>query len=301
MRKFIIHISLLCITLSGTVLYIFSLADGYSDTIYTKISSPKQSNLILGTSKAVQGIDPEVLSKAFNKKFYNFSIDLRTSSFGEIYYNAVKQKLDTTSGTNNIFIITIDPWAISSRTTHPNDSLNFRETKSALNKGIDINSNPNFKYLLTCFENKYINLLFKDRTAFLHRNGWLEVNLKEDSISVERRTRHTLNGYTKSMNDYKYSSIRYSYLLKTINFLNKHGKVYLFRLPVHPKMLKIENTILPDFDTTIGSAISLSAGYWDMNTINHNLKFIDGVHLNIASCKEFSNSIAEHIKMNRKQ
>ena len=60
MKKFSIHISTFLIILVISILAVFYVADGYADSFYLKISSSKQKNLILGTSKAAQGVQPQV-------------------------------------------------------------------------------------------------------------------------------------------------------------------------------------------------------------------------------------------------
>jgi hypothetical protein len=132
MKKFCIHISIFVSILLLGVLGIFYAADGHADSFYEKISSPKQKNLILGTSKAAQGVQPEILKKQLNQEFFNFAFTLQSSSYGKVYLQNIQKKLDTTSSTSQDFILTVDPWSISSSTKNPNDSLSFRENNSFL-------------------------------------------------------------------------------------------------------------------------------------------------------------------------
>ena len=94
---------------------------------------------------------------------------------------------------------------------------------------------------------------------------------------------------------YKYSAVRYAYLLKTIDYLKEYGRVYLVRLPVHPDLYTIETTLLPDFDSTIQSAIEKSEGYFDMKSFNSDCNYTDGVHLNKENGRKISATIADWI------
>ena len=157
------------------------------------------------------------------------------------------------------------------------------------------NQSINYQYLFNYFDESYYKLLKKNSVAFLHENGWLEVNLPNDSFSVDRRRKFTISGYEKKVNNYHFSDIRFQYLLKTINFLKRYGKVYLVRLPVHSSLTSLENQIMPDFNQDIRSAINLSAGYLDLSPVNNNQNYTDGVHLTKNSGHEVSEMIGEWI------
>ena len=69
MKKFVLHISLFILGLTTSILIIFSFANGSSDEFYLKLTTPKQGNLILGTSKAAQGVQPKILENTLNKNY----------------------------------------------------------------------------------------------------------------------------------------------------------------------------------------------------------------------------------------
>ena len=119
------------------------LADGTTDDYYLKFSSPKQSSLILGTSRAKQGIIPSVLSSSIENvdyQMFNFSFTLKSSPFGLVYYNAIKQKIDLESK-DGCFIVTVDPWSISEKICDLNKSP---DSLSVLLGISDFTSKPNF-------------------------------------------------------------------------------------------------------------------------------------------------------------
>ena len=294
MKKFIGHIVILGLAIAASIGFIFSKADGYSDAFYLKFTSSKKSNLILGTSKAAQGLQPDVLMNINKEDFFNYAFALNSSPYGKTYLNSIKNKLNN-KYTNQTFILSIDPWSLSINTEIPNDTLNFREKKSYLANIKNPNQSINYQYLFNYFDESYYKLLKKNSVAFLHENGWLEVNLPNDSFSVDRRRKFTISGYEKKVNNYHFSDIRFQYLLKTINFLKRYGKVYLVRLPVHSSLMSLENQIMPDFNQDIRSAINLSAGYLDLSPVNNNQNYTDGVHLTKNSGHEVSEMIGEWI------
>lgn len=295
MKKFVLHTSLFILCVAASIRIIFSFADGSSDEFYLKLTTPKQGNLILGTSKAAQDLQPKVLENVLDKKFYNYSFSLLASPYGKTYLTSIKNKLDR-STKNNIFILTIDPWSICSLTQNPNDSSYFRENESFLYSVKNVNTSPNFNYLIHHFQGSYYKLLFNNSPAFLHNDGWLEVKLNADNKEVERRTEFTVENYREKLASYKYSDVRFEYFIKTINYLSTYGKVYLVRLPVHPELMKIENSLMPNFDAVIHKAIEVSDGYIDFSASNSEYKYTDGVHLNKESGEKLSAALGYWIK-----
>ena len=298
MKKFCIHISIFVSILLLGVLGIFYAADGHADSFYEKISSPKQKNLILGTSKAAQGVQPEILKKQLNQEFFNFAFTLQSSSYGKVYLQNIQKKLDTTSSTSQDFILTVDPWSISSSTKNPNDSLSFRENNSFLNQINSVTNRPNFNYLIHHFEHSYFKILTKDQDAFLHPDGWLEVTLNDDENDVERRTNFNIKNYKAKTESFQFSEFRYQYLLKTITYLKQYGDVHLVRLPVHPDLMELENQVIPNFNRQLQRAIQHANSYIDLTPMNATFSYIDGVHLMKESGEEVSKIIAEKIKAN---
>ena len=78
--------------------------------------------------------------------------------------------------------------------------------------------------------------------------------------------------------------------------MNKHGKVYLIRLPLHPDIMKIENEFMPDFNRKMIALDSITEGYYDMTPFNSNYKYVDGNHLYKDSGKDVTFKIANWIK-----
>lgn len=106
MKKFLLKILVWLVPVIALHLFLGSFAGGNTDTFYRRFTSPKQSNLILGNSRAAQGIQPTYLKSLNGENFYNFSFTIFDSPYGETYLKAVQEKIkpDTKSGN---FIITV--------------------------------------------------------------------------------------------------------------------------------------------------------------------------------------------------
>jgi hypothetical protein len=66
-----------------------------------------------------------------NREFFNFSFTIVDSPYGPIYHYAIKRKINENSK-SSIFILSVDPWSISSTTKNPNDYKNFLENEKCL-------------------------------------------------------------------------------------------------------------------------------------------------------------------------
>ena len=64
-------------------------ADGTTDDFYLRFTSAKQKSLIIGTSRAAQGIQPQLIDSILDltatDKIYNFSFTAQNSPYGEVY------------------------------------------------------------------------------------------------------------------------------------------------------------------------------------------------------------------------
>lgn len=273
-------------------------ADGGTDAYYLRFTTPKQKNLILGTSKAAQGLRPDAMHPILNTSVYNYSFDISKSQYGPKYLESIQKKLDPATK-DGIFILAVDYWSLAGKGENPNDRSQFSENRSCVGEMETVDQNPNFQYLTHYLTGQYYRLIYKSQIAFLHSDGWLEVSLNENPTSVIRRTESTFKQYKVYQANYRYSPLRYEYLLKTIDFLKQHGQVYLVRLPVSQELLQVENTQFPEFDRRIQKAIAASDGYLDMTRKTETFGFIDGVHLEKKSGKKVSREVAEWIRQQR--
>lgn len=298
MKRFITQLLIFSVlAISIGIVLIGWKADGYTDPFYMRFTTSKKSNLIIGTSRAAQGLQPKVFRDLLNKDFFNYSFTVAHSPFGSIYLESIKKKIkkDDEFG---VYIVAVDPWSISSTTFDPNDSINFRENKLSLGNTKWVNVKPNIQYLFNNFNGKYYELFFPNRQkTFLHDDGWFEVTVSMDSIKLNKRISNKIKNYKENnLSKYKYSSCRFDYLINTINYLKQYGEVYLVRLPIHPKMMEIEEELMPDFNRLINNLSSdFDVKYLDMTPSNSNYLYTDGNHLYKSSGKDVSLEIAQWI------
>lgn len=302
MKKFIFQsITFAFIFCILIVLFCF-FADGYTDPFYLRFTTKKQTSLIIGTSRAAQGIKPEVLNKILGRNdIYNYSFTIGHSPYGPTYLNSIKKKINNHTKTG-LFVLAVDPWSISANIAAPNDADRFEEKNYALGNTVFTNLYPNPLYLLKNYNDSFYKILLpaKRKEMFLHNDGWLEVTIPMDSAIVNKRTHDKINDYQNNLlPKQKYSSQRFAYLKMTIDFLKQHGRVYLVRLPVHPDIMKIDNLLIPDFNFKISSlARQEKIPYFDLTSLNDSLVYTDGNHLYKKSGEFVSKKIAKLIIIN---
>ncbi|GEO08354.1 hypothetical protein [Segetibacter aerophilus] len=287
----------------------FFLADGTTDPFYLRFATPKQANLILGTSRAAQGLQPTVIDSAlhqngFSTSLFNYAFTLAHSPFGPVYFEAIKRKLDE-STKDGIYIIAVDPWSISSKTKDPNDSAAFEENKLCLATTKKINSTyPNVDYLIHSYAKPLFSIyidqvknVLREPSTLLHKDGWLEVKVDMDSASAKARLQTRINEYQLNFAPYyHFSSLRFSYLEKTIDLLSQHGTVYLVRLPIHESLRNMDDHLVPGFDVLISDlAKRKKAAYINYIEDSDKYAYSDGNHLYQSSGRQVSMKLGEDI------
>ena len=284
------------------------LADGYTDPDYRRFTSPQQHALIVGTSRSGQGIQPAILNRLlkdeYRQNLFNFSFSAFSSPFGEVYLNAIQKKLDSSTN-HSFFIVSVDPWSIAGPGMAPEDASGFIETKNGLNNNPWINTNPNFIYLARNYSQPYLTLLTgKIHRAFfhyrppmyLHDDGWLESSIAMDSLSVSDRSSATFSRYQAYLDSFKISRTRIHWLGKTIAFLQRHGDVYMVRIPVSPPLLSLENGFCPYFNPLMDSiARQQGVPYFDFTGASAGYRYIDGSHLDRESSGRLSEELSQLI------
>ena len=89
MKKFILG----TLTFALAVIIIFTLAfafipSGRMGDVYERITSPLQSSIVIGTSRAAQAVNPEIINSrlktAYFTPLYNFAFHLDASSYNEV-------------------------------------------------------------------------------------------------------------------------------------------------------------------------------------------------------------------------
>lgn len=284
------------------VYIIFSFADGSSDAFYLKFTSPQQSNLIIGSSRAAQSIVPSTIKEKIGVDFYNYGFTIAHTPYGRAYYKSIEKKLDKSTD-NGIFLLCVNPWTLSAMTANPEDSLHFREVGSFIDKTNFVNLKPNVEYLVESYTTKYADILLNKgrvgdyQTFFVHDDGWLEVTIESDMISSEARIKNKVNSYQKKLRQYSgISQNRLGYLSKTITLLQQHGTVYLVRIPVNEDFYQLELELEDNFDSLmLDISKKHQIDYLNFIDERSNYQYTDGHHLDIPSAKRFSALLAQKI------
>jgi hypothetical protein len=231
------------------------------DDFYYRFTTPRSNSLILGSSRAAQGIKPEVINQMIctdeSCKIINHSFAGGPSSIGPNYLREIEKKLIEDSR-NGLFIFSVNPWNLTTTLDNvEDDSLEFFEVKRKLFVGNLKSSsvNPNLEYLWTHWNNKFsvFENVFKHSINYggilqLHADGWLEVNIPMDSVSVRNRIITSTNGYIETSRRVKWSDTRFYFFEKIIKYLQTRGEVYLVRMPVSRDMYDLEQITFPDFN-----------------------------------------------------
>lgn len=290
--KFFIFISL-----SMAIIYwISSRADGNTDNFYLKFTSPPQQSLIIGTSRAAQGLLPGVINRILGRNdLYNYAFTWENSPYGETYYDNIQRKLKKESK-NGIFIVAVDPWCITCKNSEQNSASKFQESNLVLSTPF-VSLNPNIPYLVKFTEKKYKLLLKRDSDLSLHDNGWLEIDVPMDTMSIRIRTERKIKMYEGYAQIVSFSKVRFSYLSQTIAYLKTKGDVFVVRLPVSSQMKQVEEQFMPNFDQKMDSLCKeYKTPYFNYILDSEKYTYTDGNHIYKQSGKMLSEDIALKIK-----
>lgn len=302
MNRFLLKVLIFSVFPLVSTYGIFLLEDGTADPFYQRFTTPKQAALILGNSKAAQGIVPSVLDQnlqsEFGTKIYNYSFTVYNSPYGPVYLESLTKKLEDQSK-GGYFIITVDPWSISSDIHDPDNSEKFEENDRVLADIKNVNSWPNLNYFLHWFENSFYEILLmriKNNLSKLHDDGWFETTGNMEESAVRERRAFMVDFYNDYLTKYSFSKKRFEYLQKSIAFLQTRGPVFLVRMPLHQDILEIEDSLDPDFESRMDFlSRKYGVSYLDFNDLENRWEFKDGLHLTVESAKDFSEVLSNKI------
>jgi hypothetical protein len=279
-------------SLLGATLLAPVVLRGGVDAFYGRFTSPPAGSLILGTSRAAQGIRPAVLAARLGGQFegplLNYAFTLTHSPYGPAYLASIRRKLRP-EVRNGLFVLAVDPWSLSLTGAEGT----FPETQSFIGQLHQVSQNPNLPYL-TRYQTKPLYRLpldYATATERLHPDGWLEVNIGTDSAQVRARTARKLQDYRLLAASQHLSAGRLQALRQTIEFLKPHGRVVLVRLPVGPSLLQLEQIYQPGFEQLMRQmAVGFSVPYLDYSAQPY--ATTDGNHLQRGASAAFSQQLA---------
>ncbi len=294
--------SLVFLTLLVAVLWgvISHYTQGYVNEYYPKFLN-KSPSLVIGTSRALQGIIPDSLIQGldFDGPMLNFAFTIKSSPFGEVYLNAIKRKVpsETTSG---LFIVEVSPFAFAADTSLKRGVNRFRESKLMLGDQCFMNFEPNIEFVLRNYGKPIYELILNDNGGNVNlktfKNGWLQVTVPMDSVSFNSRLSSTQAFYKKEFSSMEVSEKRKRAFISVLDFLKEKGEVYIVRLPLHNSVHVMENDFFPEFDEYIGTVAS-NNGLQYINLVSKKYETTDGQHISSSAAKELSSYLRkEHIK-----
>jgi hypothetical protein len=308
LKKFLVKVGIalvMVVAVHGITVLVFG--NGKIDGFYLRFTAPKQHSLVVGNSRAAQGIVPSVVDESlsglnFQGSLFNYGFSLSTSPYGPYYLASIKKKLDP-STRHGLFILSVDPWSIS-REAHltDEDTTHYFEASSLPNNMYFVNSSPNIEYLFKNYYKGWGDMIVANtlRTvqAELHPDGWLEVTIPMNKAKHDARIRDKVQRY-KSENVYAktFSPVRLAYLKKTIQYLKTQGEVFLVRIPLDSRLAKIESEYLPEFDQLMNEcSAKTGVPYLNYFADNDLYQTTDGNHLYKESAKLFSKKLSEDIR-----
>jgi hypothetical protein len=295
MSKFLKIIAIIVIAILSMQYVAILMANGSVDPYYLRFTSSRKSSLILGTSKAAQGILPSVLDTAMDNHegdFFNYAFTINISPYGKIYNESIHKKLDT-STVNGVFLLAVDPWSISSKQQDGEREAGF------LNVIEDPNQYPNWTYFFKLYKKAWGRIIL-DRLLpgyeYLHQDGWLEVSYVPSKKESSKKLENKLATYRKRQAGFQFDEIRLDYLRKTIQSLRPYGSVVLVRLPISKEMQEIEDEYMPGFNLLMNQISNDDqVPYLDYSLDSDNYQYKDGNHLNVESAINFTNNLADRI------
>ncbi len=307
MRVLLTKLSLLALLCGlSFALYGVFLADGRTDAFYLRFTAPPQKSLVLGSSRAAQGIVPAVFNDsglAFDGPLYNLSFTLSSSPYGPVYREFVERKLSR-EATGGLFLLEVSPLALSESSDLPEGSAPaaFPEKDTFVGKVRFNSARPNFEYLARCYEDSFYKIAwnhFREKNLLLHDDGWLEVTVPMDPASVARRTRSKIEEYRGVFPQNRLSETRLEALEQTIQLLLPRGRVYLIRLPVCDELRQCEEASSPQFDARLAE-IAARNGVCYLNLFPESGQYAttDGNHLGKESARQVSQEILRRIESN---
>jgi hypothetical protein len=310
MKKFIIKSVLFLCVVIGVLTFVLLKYGGYVDYFYEKFTTPKSHSFILGDSRSLQGIQPEIINNYFKEsdlelEVLNYSFTLKQIAYGAPYLESIKRKIDKTTK-NGLFIISVHPFTLSSRNkNNEEDNGIFFEADMPPHNMKFVNTSPNYEYLIRNFDFFHFRGVFR-QSSKTHKDGWLEeTNLPKDTILLNTWKSNQIKLYGDFSKEWMPSETRIKYLIKTVVFLKKYGEVVIVRLPVDREIQMIENKYWNEFNNDLGNIANTSkAQYINFNTAQNQFKTYDGIHIDKFSGVEYTkalcDSIRKHIEYQKK-
>ena len=311
MKNFFFKTIIFCIILASTyAFFVNKLSKDYVDPYYNKFTQ-EAGGLILGLSRASEGISPEVIeeeldSGPFEKPMINFAMNVVQSSYGEIYLNGIKKKLKPNSK-KGLFIVSVSPGSFTALSGMSDENIIDMDKEGIIGKIDNFTSAPNYSYIVNTYSQPLYNTLHDfDKWDHYnsHSNGWNEItqngktnNIKEADISYWKSL--TIRYYKRRIKKEQLSNYRLNYFIDIIKYLKTVGNVFIVRLPADNDIIQIENDLWKNFDKQFDSiSKNHDVKYLNYSTLGSHYKTYDGSHMLSNSAKKFTKLLSRDIKNN---
>ena len=293
MRGFLFKIGIALLIAAAFHLAAGFMADGTTDEYYGRFTTDQQRSMIIGGSRAAQGLHPSVFNERveqvrYEGPLYGFAFTIAHSPYGPTYLHAIEAKLDTTAR-HGLFIVQVDPWLLSSVPDSATGEEQLIEEENALGEQLSWNCRPNYEYLTRYWDRGWGALGHwpmgdPDTSAVLMPDGRLDLHVDMTPAMIKGRTDRKLAIYRDEyLPGRSLSPTRFDYLRRIVELLKKHGTVCLVRLPVGPEIASVEARFAGDLPQRV-RALATEEGvhFLDMDTMT-GVGFTDGNHLDLAS------------------
>jgi len=269
----------------------------FKDKYKQKIFSEKQTSLLIGTSKA-EKLNVDAMNKVLDgcgySTVYNYAFNLGMSPYGPLYNQSILNKIKRTEGEKQVFILAIDPWAVSSTNKAPDDSTLFGELDTPIKFIRDDSWVDDYSYFFQYYRGSYYTLFLPEKN---------EEEVEPTVEFVKKHTKSKIAAYRKiNFENSAISQVRYSYFEELIDELKSYGQVVLVRLPVSCEMVSLEKEYTPLFQQIVNeTAKKYNVEFLDFYDHCDQFLCTDGNHLFKKDAKEVSELIAEFILKNENQ
>ena len=305
MRQFILKVVIFSI-IAGSI--IFGFLYYYHETqlesldpFYRRFTTGRQPSLILGSSRAAQGLRPDVfdqeLADRYSYPFFNYSFTVGSSNIGPNYLKKIKKRIKPSE--NSLFILCIDPWTMK-QPKGQSDS-EYDEDQTFFARQYTQSMSPNIEYLLF-HDNKeqsfFKKIFYPDSTIYhLHENGWLQVNFNINTQEAIDNSNWQIELYAQDAMNIELAEKRFEALEQMIFFLDSVGQIILVRLPTSVDMMKLENQTFPNFDKKIETiAAKNKVRYINLIDESGLYQTVDGNHIYKEDTERLSKRICQLIK-----
>jgi hypothetical protein len=254
-----------------------------------KLLAPSKGGLILGDSRALQGIDPD----QFDFPIENFAFTIGHSPYDASYIKLLRKKIPQGRGFKHLVCVT--PWSLINNTGRQEDLNPFFTERLKLPL-----FNPNFEYISKYMDLSLTNLLnLIPSNAITTDNGWLKQGMDSVDLYREypRRVKEKVENYERKYPVMKLNlkTQRVQNLLEIIFLLKESGSVDIIRLPISDEMLKLENRRFPEFNHLL-LEIAKAANSNYINLTDMTVQTTDGNHIWYKEVERVSKELNKRMK-----